>query len=128
MGKSKLNEHLSKDLAIGYVYGYDGSWKEYYFENTAANIANFIMLHGEHTEKMILTDELDRLILNTFGEFINQCPDQGLLREILKDLIPMQKGEKDPEEILSVDEAEPQALLDGEEGQLTETEGVLQIL
>jgi hypothetical protein len=63
------------------------------------------MLHKENTDKMILTDLADRLILNTFGEFINQCPNQKLLQEILKELIPMQMGEKEPDSILIADEA-----------------------
>lgn len=118
----KLDELLSKDVATGYVHGYDGSRKEYYFENSPPNIASFIMLHKEHTDKMILTDMADRLILNTFGEFINQCPDQKLLQEILKDLIPMQMGEKEPDSILIADEAEYQDLLAEEDRQVTEAE------
>lgn len=118
----KLNELLSKDVVTGYVYGYDGSRKEYYFENSPSNIANFIMLHKENTDKMILTDLADRLILNTFGEFINQCPDQKLLQEILKDLIPMQMGEREPNEILVADEDEYIALLAEEDRKVTEAE------
>lgn len=118
----KLNELLSKDLVTGYVYGYDGSRKEYYFENSPSNIASFIMLHMENTDKMILTDLADRLILNTFGEFINQCPDKKLLQEILKDLIPMQMGEREPNEILVADEDEYIALLAEEDRKVTEAE------
>jgi hypothetical protein len=80
------------------------------------------MLHREHAEKMILTDLADRLVLNTFGEFINRCPHQELLQELLKDLIPMQTGEKEPTEILSASEEEFQALLDEKEIKLMETE------
>jgi hypothetical protein len=118
----KLVELLSKDVITGYVYGYDGGRKEYYFENSPSNIANFIMLHKENTDKMILTDLADRLILNTFGEFINQCPDQKLLQEILKDLIPMQMGEREPNEILVADEDEYIALLAEEDRKVTEAE------
>ena len=118
----KVAELLSKDVVTGYVYGYDGSRKEYYFENSPSNIASFIMLHKENTDKMILTDLADRQILNTFGEFINQCPDQKLLQEILKDLVPMQLGEKEPDSILIADEAEYRAFLDEEDRQVTEAE------
>ena len=118
----KVAELLSKDVVTGYVYGYDGSRKEYYFENSPSNIANFIMLHMENTDKMILTDLADRLILNTFGEFINQCPDKKLLQEILKDLIPMQMGEREPNEILVADEDEYIALLAEEDRKVTEAE------
>jgi hypothetical protein len=122
MEKEVLAELLGKNLIIGYVYGYDGSRKEYYFENTPHNIASFIILHKENANTMILTDMVERLILNTFGEFINQCPDQKLLKEILKDLIPMQMGEKEPNEILIADETEYQALLAEEDRQVTEAE------
>lgn len=126
MGKEALNELLGKDLVIGYVYGYDGGRQAFCFENSTCNIANFIMLHREHIEKMILTDLADRLILNTFGEFINCCPDQELLQEILKDLIPMQMGEKEPTDILSASEEEFQTLLD--ERELNEMEAEIRML
>ncbi len=78
MGKEALNELLGKDLAIGYVYGYDGGRQVFYFEKSPSNVANFIMLHREHADKMIVTDLADRLILNTFGELINHCSNQGV--------------------------------------------------
>lgn len=94
MKKEALAELLSKELIIGHVYGYNGEQQCFYFENSSSNIANFIMLHQENASEIVLTDMLDRMVLNTFGEFINRCPDQNLLQEILKDLIPMQMGEK----------------------------------
>lgn len=121
MGKDELTELLSKDLIIGYVYGYDGGRQVYYFEKSPSNIANFIMLHKENANEMILTDIADRLVLNTFGEFINCCPDQKLLQEILKDLVPMQKGKKEPVNIQIADEAEIQFLWD-QEGNVMEAE------
>jgi len=107
MEKEALAELLKKDIIIGYVYGLDGKRQEYYFEKSSSSIASFIMLKKEHADKMILTDTLDRLVLDTYGEFINRCPDQKLLQEITKELIPMQLGEKEPVSILivSVEEA-----------------------
>lgn len=107
MEKQALSELLKKDLIIGYVYGLDGDCQEYYFEKSPSNIASFIMLKKEHADKMILTDMLDRLVLDTFGEFINRCPDKKLLQKITKELVPMQLGEKEPANIpiVSVDEA-----------------------
>ena len=113
---------LEKDLVVGYVYGYDGTRQVFYFENSPANIANFIMLHSENTDKIVLTDQLDRLILNTFGEFINSCPDQAFLEEVKKELVPMQLGEKEPSEILSASEDEFAKLLYEEDRQVTEAE------
>jgi len=107
MEKKVLSELLKKDLIIGYVYGLDGECREYYFEKSPSGIASFIILKKEHVDKMILTDMLDRLVLDTFGEFINRCPDQKLMQEITKELVPMQLGEKEPANIpiVSVDEA-----------------------
>ncbi|ACV62386.1 Resolvase domain protein [Desulfofarcimen acetoxidans DSM 771] len=108
MQKEALAELLKKDLIIGYVYGSDGEHQEFYFEKSPSGIASFIMLKKEHADKMILTDTLDRLVLDTYGEFINRCPDQKLLQEITKVLVPMQMGDKEPAEIpiVSVEEAQ----------------------
>lgn len=122
MSNKSLNELLEKDLVVGYVYGYDGTRQVFYFESSPANIANFIMLHRENTDKIVLTDQLDRLILNTFGEFINCCPDQAFLEEVKKELVPMQLGEKEPSEILSASEDEFTKLLYEEDRQITEAE------
>lgn len=108
MQKEALSELLKKDLIIGYVYGLDGGCHEYYFEKSPSGIASFIMLKKKHADKIILTDTLDRLVLDTFGEFINRCPDQKYLQEITKELVPMQLGDKEPVEIpiASVEEAQ----------------------
>lgn len=108
MEKEALAELLKKEFIIGYVYELDGERKEYYFEKSPSSIASFIMLKKELADKMILTDTLDRLVLDTFGEFINRCPDQKLLQEITKELVPMQLGEKEPVRIpiASVEEAQ----------------------
>lgn len=115
MQKEVLAELLKKDLVVGYVYGLDGERQEYYFEKSPSNIASFIMLKKEHADKIVLTDTLDRLILNTFGEFINRCPDQKLLREITKELVPMQIGDKKPDDIAIVSMEEAQAFWNNQE-------------
>lgn len=86
-------------MIIGYVNGCDRIRQTFYFEKSSANIANFIILHQENTDHIILTDLADRFILDTFGGFINHCPDQTFLQEVLKELVPMQAGEKNPIEI-----------------------------
>jgi len=115
MQKEVLAELLKKDLVIGYLYGLDGERQEYYFEKSPSNIASFIMLKKENADKIILPDTLDRLILNTFGEFINHCPDQKLLREITKELVPMQVGDKKPDDIAIVSMEEAQAFWNHQE-------------
>jgi Site-specific recombinases, DNA invertase Pin homologs len=108
MEKEALAELLKKELVIGYVYGLDGERQEYYFEKSSSSIASFIILKKENADKIVLTDTLDRLVLDTYGEFINHCPDQNLLQEITKVLVPMQMGDKEPSEIpiASVEEAQ----------------------
>lgn len=122
MNKESLNELLEKDLAIGYVYGYNGGCQVSYFEKSPANIASFIMLNRKYADHMILTNLADRLILNTFGEFINRCPNQEFLQEVLKELVPMQMGEKEPAEIVAASEDEFQKLLYEEDQRVTEAE------
>lgn len=51
---------------------------------------------------MVITDMCDRLILDTYGGFINQCPNQNLCREINQHLVPIQMGDKEAGEILIV--------------------------
>ena len=80
------------------VYGFveeDDGYEEYVFQKTPENIASFIGSRPM-ARAITITDPLDRLIVNTFGNFINQCPDQKLLGEIKKVLIPIQLGEAEP--------------------------------
>jgi len=98
MTNETIGEMFERDnLVRGYVYPYEGHRSEYWFENSPSNIANFIMQHRDARE-IILTDTMDRKILNTIGEFIDRCPDQSLLQHILPHLIPMQVGERQPQE------------------------------
>lgn len=122
MSKEGLKDFLEKDLIAGYVYSYSGERQTFYFEKSPENIANFIMLHQENTDHIILTDIADRLILNTFGEFINRCPDQAYLQEVLKELVPLQMGEKEPAEVLTASEDEYLTLLNEEDQRVTEAE------
>lgn len=109
MQKKALAELLKKELVIGYVYGLDGERQEYYFEKSSSSIASFIMLKKENADKIVLTDMLDRLVLDTYGEFINHCPDQRLLQEITRVLVPMQMGDKELVEIPIASAEEAQA-------------------
>lgn len=96
------------NLVRGYVYPYQGYRSEYWFERSPSNIANFIMQHRDARE-IILTDTMDNLILNTMGEFIDRCPDQEFLQQILPHLIPMQLGETEPQEFPVATDAEVEA-------------------
>lgn len=67
-----------------YIYPLDGGARqEYVLEMTPENIANFIGAHQYDAEKIILTDMLDNLILDTAGGFIMNCPDQILCGRVL---------------------------------------------
>ena len=80
------------------IYGYveqDDGYEEYMFQKTPENIASFIGSRPM-AKSITLTDPLDRLILNTFGNFINQCPDKQLLEDVKQHLLPIQYGEVEP--------------------------------
>ena len=81
----------------GYAYLYPsdgGERKEDYISTTAENIANYIGSHMFEAEKIVITDMCDRLI--------NSWPNQEFCKEIHPFLIPIQMGEKDAGEVLSV--------------------------
>ncbi len=66
---------------------------------TPENIGNFLGKHQFDADKMIFTNMVDSLILDTFGGFINSCPDQELCAKIKEVLIPIQVGEKEATDI-----------------------------
>lgn len=86
---------------VGYAYLYpiEGiDTQEYVFDMTPENIASFIGSHPYDAQKIVLTDMLDRLILDTAGGFINNCPNQELCKQILLILAPIQMGEAESKE------------------------------
>ena len=99
----KQLEELSQsfNLAYGYVYQ-DGGRKDFCFEKNPEYLASFIMMHPE-ADRIIITDPMDCLILNTIGTFIDRCPDQQLLQEILKPLLPMQMEGLPPQDFPCAD-------------------------
>jgi hypothetical protein len=109
MTNEEIGEMFSRDnLVRGYVYPYEGYRSEYWFEESPSNIANFIMQHRDARE-IILTDTMDCKILNTIGEFIDLCPNHSLLQQILPHLVPMQVGERAPQEFPVATDAEVEA-------------------
>lgn len=95
---------LKDNLGFAYLYLRSGEVrKEFMFEMVAENIANFIGSHFYDAKKIIFTDMLDRLILDTIGGFIDQCPDQELCENIIFTLAPIQMGEHEPEDFLIAD-------------------------
>lgn len=51
----------------------------------------------------MITDVLDRLIVNTCMGMLDVCPDQKLCGRIIEYLAPIQLGEKEAGEILAVE-------------------------
>ena len=104
--EKQMVERIMDTEAIGYAYLYpaDGEQrKEYLTSTTPENLANFVGSHFMDAQHMIVTDMLDRLILDTAGGFLNRCQNQNLCREILKSLAPIQMGEAESGEILAID-------------------------
>ena len=100
MGKIMDTERMG----YAYVYPSDGkARKEYLIATTPENMANFVGSHFLDAQKMVITDFVDRLILDTCGGFQDTCPDQKLCMEINSHLAPIQMGEKEAGEILQLD-------------------------
>lgn len=111
-GRSHLTAKEIQDMElilrtgmVGYAYLYPHGEKipkVYVFSMTPENIANFIGRHRADCPEMTLTDRLDMMVLTTYGEFIDMCPNQELLREVLQHLMPIQMGEAVPKDVISV--------------------------
>lgn len=75
--EKQMVERIMDTEAIGYAYLYPsagGQRKEYLISTTPENLANFVGSHFMDARQMIVTDMLDRLILDTTGGFLNRCP------------------------------------------------------
>ncbi len=124
----KLKEKVEKILDegnVGYAYLYpnDGSERqEFVFSMMPENIANFLGSHFLDAGKMILTDQADRLILDTCGGFINCCPDKRLRAEVVNLLAPIQMSGGDAEEFPMITRDEYDAYGRWEDEQVTMAE------
>ena len=78
------------NIVQGYVYK-QGQCMQYLFQYTPANIANFIGSYLD-ADKIVVTDVMDGLIMNTIGIFIDRCPDKELLECVKKVLLPILMG------------------------------------
>ena len=112
MGKIMDTERMG----YAYVYPSDGkARKEYLIATTPENMANFVGSHFLDAQKMVITDFVDRLILDTCGGFIDTCPDQKLCMEINSHLAPIQMGEQEAGEILQLDRDQADAYFAAED-------------
>ena len=122
--KGMVEKILDTERA-GYDYFYPsdgGNWQEFFISTTPENMANFLGSHFYDAKKMIITDMVDRLILDTYGGFINTCPDQKLCAEIIPYLAPIQMGEKEAGEILMVTREESDMYFAAEDQAVTMAE------
>lgn len=90
---------------MGYAYVYPretGNREEYMVALTAENLANLIGEKGIDARQIIVTDVMDRLVVNTRLRMLDTCSYQRLCGEIILRLSPIQMGEKKAEEILAV--------------------------
>ena len=90
---------------VGYAYVYpepDQRGKEYMLSTTPENLANFIGAQGTAVKQIMITDMLDRPIVDARMGMVNDCPDQKLCRELVSHLAPIQMGEKEAGSVLSV--------------------------
>ncbi len=123
--EKSMIERIQDSERVGYAYFYPsngGERQEFYISTTPENLANFLGSHYLDAEKMVVTDIVDRLILDTIGGYINNCPDQELCREIIPYLAPIQRGEKNAGEILMVTRDEADAYFMAEDEAVTMAE------
>lgn len=121
----KKVEKILDDGNVGYAYFYPSNGTElqiFVFSMTPENIANFLGSHYLDASKMILTDIADRLILDTFGGFINCCPDQRLCVEVVNRLAPIQMGDEEVQEFPIITRDEYDAYGRWEDEQVTMAE------
>ena len=85
-------EKMMRSGNAAHVYLYKNQRRaEYWVDGTPEAIAGFLGNHPE-ADEIIITDTLDQIILNTFGNLIDRCCDASLLEDITKILIPIQMG------------------------------------
>ena len=123
--EKSMMERIQDSGSVGYAYFYPcngGERQEFYISTTPENLANFLGSHYLDAEKIVVTDIVDRLILDTIGGYMNNCPDQSLCRKIIPYLAPIQRGEKNAGEILMVTRDEADAYFMAEDEAVTMAE------
>lgn len=98
---------MTKTQLLGdFLYGYVSGEERVYIENSAEQIAAFIM-KNRFNHQVRITNYLNILELQTMGEFIDRCENKAFLNdELMPVLLPMELGEIEvPEFVPYVDEA-----------------------
>lgn len=103
--EEQMIERIMDTDTMGYAYVYPGeagNREEYMVALTAENLANLIGGKGTDARQIIVTDVMDRLVVNTRQGILDTCPDQRLCGELIRHLAPIQMGEKEAGEVLAV--------------------------
>lgn len=84
-----MSKILDEPYLIGYVFknGYHKGNNR--IENTLESVADYICRNGMDGD-ITVTTPMDEFVLDTFGIYIDQCPDTEYLEQLKKVLIPKQ--------------------------------------
>jgi hypothetical protein len=84
-----MNKILDEPYLYGYVFngGYHNGKQQ--IKNTLEDVADFICRNGMNGS-ITITTPMDELVLDTFGIYIDHCPDKRYLEQLKKVLIPKQ--------------------------------------
>ena len=93
---------MSVGKVYGYIYDDDGMHGDkIVFEGTPENMANFIMFN--YMYPVVITDDVDNFVVSsTKGGFLDRVAYPALREEILKEILPLQYGEKDAFDVSAV--------------------------
>ena len=79
-------ETILRTGMVGYAYVYPIGGEPpqtYVFSMTPENMGNFIGKYGYNCNKIVMTDRMDMLILDTYYCLIDKCSDKQLLRDVM---------------------------------------------
>ncbi len=100
-------ERIMDTETMGYAYEYPyggGRQKRIYVGTDPRRTWQILSVREDMMlKKIVITDVLDRLIVNTCMGMLDVCPDQKLCGRIIEYLAPIQLGEKEAGEILAVE-------------------------
>ena len=87
----------------GYIYDENGMHGgKIEFEGSPENIANFIMYNKMHP--VVITDMVDQFVVSsTIGGFLDRVAYPALREEIIKEILPLQMGDKEPIDVAKQD-------------------------
>lgn len=99
----ELEAQQPNNKVYGYVYDDNGMHGgKIPFEGTPENMAHFIMHNKMHP--VVITDMMDQFIVSsTMGGFLDRVAYPALREEILKEILPIQMGDKEALDVASQD-------------------------